>query len=226
MFNHIISIVRKLKSRLFRIAPFLAPFTLKQRMAAGETERILDSIERERKLTSLPLLYWVLIEADEPSRKRAATAVDSVLRSIKPGSLPWIDRLCRERSFSIGTIGWSRKTPENLVPADLDERARLSVYGFASFHPNGYVRERAVQLLANDFSGSELPYLLIRMNDWVEPVRKKAKDAVISRLSRNMPLTLQRFYRCFKRSRGGVATIITSSFPILKVWYPQIRRRF
>jgi hypothetical protein len=41
----------------------------------------------------------------------------------------------------------------------------------ASFHPSGYVREEAIAHLAAVWDGTELPFLLIRVNDWVAPVR-------------------------------------------------------
>ena len=42
----------------------------------------------------------------------------------------------------------------------------------------------AVELLGRVWDGSELAFLLIRLNDWVEPVRDKAKIAVLERLRR------------------------------------------
>lgn len=56
------------------------------------------------------------------------------------------------------------------------------VLGVASMHPNGHVREAAVREL-DASSGGELPYLLVRLNDWVEPVRRRAREAVRRRLT-------------------------------------------
>ena len=63
-----------------------------------------------------------------------------------------------------------------------DESTRSSVLGLLSFHRNGYVRHEAIRLLAQNDDGSELPYLLIRQNDWVEPIRADARHAVQARL--------------------------------------------
>ena len=59
---------------------------------------------------------------------------------------------------------------------------QAAVLGLASFHGNGHVRERAVQLLDAIEDGSELPFLLIRLNDWVDVVRQVARLAVERRL--------------------------------------------
>ncbi len=70
--------------------------------------------------------------------------------------------------------------------------------GLVSFHFNGYVRHEAVRLLSGGSDGSELPFLLIRLNDWVEPIRNSALQAVqalltddnLSYFLRWMPLVL------------------------------------
>ena len=183
MFKHIISKIKNVKGRVFGEVQPLASNPRTQLTTEKQTRRILDSVEHEGKINSLPLLYGVLIDVDNTLRIQAAAVVDSVLRSVKPARLPWVADLCRARAFFFGSADWSRKSIEELVPADLPEGMLLSLYGFASFHPNGYFREKAVHLLAKNHSGLELPYLIIRMNDWVEPVRKQAKKAVIARLS-------------------------------------------
>jgi len=61
----------------------------------------------------------------------------------------------------------------------------VSILGLASFHANGHVREAALRKLSEDTSGLELPFLLIRLNDWVEPVRTLAHEGVQSRLTAN-----------------------------------------
>jgi len=52
----------------------------------------------------------------------------------------------------------------------------------ASFAPNGYEREAAARRLAAIHDGSELPYLLLRLNDWVSQVREAAREAIRERL--------------------------------------------
>jgi HEAT repeat protein len=52
----------------------------------------------------------------------------------------------------------------------------------STMHPNGYVREEAVKRIGLIKDGSELPYLLVRLNDWVPAVRRITLDAIIARL--------------------------------------------
>jgi len=61
-----------------------------------------------------------------------------------------------------------------------DDRAVL--LKLASFHRNGYVRGRATEALARWQGGSELPYLLIRVNDWVPQIRQAAQRTILDRI--------------------------------------------
>jgi hypothetical protein len=75
----------------------------------------------------------------------------------------------------------------NIRPAQVnsiaaEESSRVSVLGLLSFHRNGYVRHEAVRLLAREFRGEELRYLIIRQNDWVEPISIEARIAVRQRI--------------------------------------------
>ena len=47
---------------------------------------------------------------------------------------------------------------------------------------NGYLREAAVELLANSTDPEALPLLLLRCVDWVRPVRERARSIVLSKL--------------------------------------------
>lgn len=60
--------------------------------------------------------------------------------------------------------------PEQVQSIARDEATRTAVLGVLSNHHNGYVREEAVRLLSQVTDGSELPYLLVRQNDWVAPI--------------------------------------------------------
>lgn len=58
-----------------------------------------------------------------------------------------------------------------------EEAAHL--YGIASLNRNGHVREDALDYLKNLSTPEILPYILLRLNDWVPQVRTKAKEVLI-----------------------------------------------
>jgi hypothetical protein len=67
---------------------------------------------------------------------------------------------------------------------DLNELARgdRALLRLASFHRNGFVREEAVLRIADAHDASALPFLLLRLNDWVQQVRRRAEVAVLDRM--------------------------------------------
>ena len=79
---------------------------------------------------------------------------------------------------------------EELVRIDESARRYWAVYESASpdllldvLHPSGFKREAAIQRLSKRRDGSELRYLLLRVNDWVPQVRDRAIAAVEARLT-------------------------------------------
>ena len=122
-----------------------------------------------------------------------------------------------------GVLGWSygwyiSESWSNLAPAQVEDVAgktsqRTYILGLLSFHHNGFVRYEAVKLLAQVDDGDELRYLLIRQNDWVDPISSDAKAFVRERLTlrylehftREVPLVVHLLkYR--RRDLSGVVT--------------------
>lgn len=114
----------------------------------------------------------------------AADAVHRLLGLIAAKDLGWLESNVRARvSYSAGVIyDWYRLSPAQL---DLLERfgdGSVQILGLASFHHNGYVREAAINRLASSTTGAELPFLILRLNDWVSNVRDTAYKTIRSRI--------------------------------------------
>ncbi len=75
-------------------------------------------------------------------------------------------------------LGW-----DNLSPTELPQLARLgdgwAVLAMATMHRSGHVREAALRQLSAVPTRRTLPFYLLRMNDWVEPVRRVAAAAML-----------------------------------------------
>ncbi len=84
-----------------------------------------------------------------------------------------------------GDAAWAR-TDGRLATAKLIRECRThangwSALGVLSFSHDGRIREAAVQALAEEQSGNELAFLIIRRADWVVQVREAAEAALKSR---------------------------------------------
>ena len=74
-----------------------------------------------------------------------------------------------------------------MTPDQVDQLRNLGAasavaLGLATFHNSGYVRQTALRMLADADDGTELPYLLLRLNDWVPVVKDTADSMVRTRL--------------------------------------------
>jgi hypothetical protein len=59
-----------------------------------------------------------------------------------------------------------------------------AIAGILSMHANGYVRQFAVKALSKFTDGSEIPFLLLRLSDWVPQVSAEAVLSMQQRLTR------------------------------------------
>jgi len=78
---------------------------------------------------------------------------------------------------------WPKISPEELERIVKTAWVPIELVGLVSFHPSGYIRELAVRRLTRMTGGQELPFLLLRPNDWVVPVSQTALMAVQERIT-------------------------------------------
>lgn len=145
---------------------------------------LLRRIGDSREPGAIPdLLPLALTRSSEIARESART-VERLLECIKPAEYVRFDEYIR-----VGDIDWKwrREAWADFSVQDVKQFAKLSegaasFLGVVSCHSSGYLREAAVRELGNVHSGEELPFLLLRANDWVENVRELARKSVLVRI--------------------------------------------
>ncbi len=137
----------------------------------SETSELLKKLARS---ASWWRRFFTSTEAEE---------IHQIVSELPPLDLAVLDQ--RVRGWSEYSY-YSLNDWQSLRPTDLSRLAQskfaVSLVGLASFHYSGYVREAAVGELASQRTGKELPFLLIRLNDWVSQVRDTAARAVRARI--------------------------------------------
>lgn len=166
-----------------RIKKLNEPESIWQKLtnSAKEKTRLLEEIGNSGELSAIPgILEFVLVN-DRKVAVAAAQAVILLLAEVSQEDLVWLDGQMRIRY--IVTYGkWGGLEPAQLRVIQGLHTASAPLLGVASFHANGYIREKAIDLLAEMHNGDELSYLLIRANDWVPQVRAKAQYAIKMRI--------------------------------------------
>lgn len=123
---------------------------------------------------------WGLTLGETIVREQPRSRPDALLEalmSLDVDGLVYFDRRGRHRLPYIAP----ERVPE-LIGAFHTSR-RWAVAAVLSVHGSGYVRERAVQQLALTSGPEAIPFLLLRMNDWVASVRDIATSALAERVT-------------------------------------------
>lgn len=141
-----------------------------------ETRAMLDAI-RDIQLNGdyddVVMLTGLCLDMVEEIRSEAWRAIQHLFQKLPLDQLPKLDTQMRAYQISVGLreLEQWRKEPIPTV-----------ILGLISFNRSGRVREEAVSQLASRFDGAELPFLILRANDWVGSVQRLAEDALKQRL--------------------------------------------
>jgi HEAT repeat protein len=184
--------------------------------------RLLAEIRDSGEAHILPHILVLIDDEDRAVANAAGSAIGGLLARLTPAEVANLDSIVRDLSIysSSNQFGWYRLSPEGL-DRQLDSGGLPSAFvGLASMHHSGYVRAAALRRLAESQDGSEVPYLLLRVNDWVSPVRDAARAALWERLQpeyalhfvRNLPL-VTRLSRC---GRDNHSAFVASVFDRLR----------
>lgn len=162
----------------------------KRRHAAKQVE-LLREIGRSGEPAVLADIHWYLVEESQEVATEAARAVRRLLEASQPGDLLWLDQRVRgawwydSNAYGESATDFQRLALERLGS---DPEFGFAVCALGSIHPSGHVREAAVRRLDKHSDGSELPYLLVRLTDWVREVETVARRAVKRRaVPENIP---------------------------------------
>jgi HEAT repeat protein len=161
--------------------------------SAKRYARIVSLLDQINEVAALPIVARCLFSSSQAVRNAASRSIHRLLSQVSSEQLIQLSGVIgRSWRWHISDE-WDRLSPESVSALAAGYGDRTAVLGLLSFHCKGYVREKVIQLLARDRSGNELPFLLIRQNDWVNVIAQEAQEAVSERL---VPSYLAHFVRC------------------------------
>lgn len=149
--------------------------------------------------------------------RAAAAALESLvtlMEGVPPHDLPRLEEVIRtEWRHAYGEPRFVEAAL--LAPGGSSDAAML---GLLSFHPDGYVREAAVRQLAALRDGAELPFLLLRLTDWVRQVRIVAGHAVVERIREEYISAFARNFSLVERAgRAQRPDVASLTEPVAKI---------
>lgn len=146
---------------------------------------LLNKLREHPEPAVVPYLLPFLFDAPRSVVASTAAVLARVLAVASADDLLDLDDAIRRASSYYAepwTVGWAAMKPVDVSRFDFLGSTEAGAVGVVSFHASGYVREAAVTRLDTLAGGGELPFLLLRLNDWVTPVAARAQMAVEHRL--------------------------------------------
>lgn len=157
--------------------------SLLDQLYTQESVEILKQIQESREFAAIPYIRSFLCSHSPEIVTATENVISDLLLHCPVSELIWISERCRENlpfAYQKRAQAWSELKPETVLQWTSDIHPIQII--MASFHHDGYVREAALQRLSQFQNGSEIPWLLIRLNDWVSPIRFKAYRALKQRI--------------------------------------------
>ena len=150
-------------------------------LPSGLTSDYLEvRVAKEGVRAAIPYISWLLPGRRREVNQPAEEILALLLRSLRPSELPTLDD--QMRGYGPWWASWDRIEPADVrrLKEGATTWASLAVL---SMHRSGYVREAALRRLAESKDGTELPYIFIRLNDWVVEIHRLAESAIAARLT-------------------------------------------
>src|SRR5262245_53403534 len=154
------------------------PSTLREKLI-GRTAHdlaVLDELATAPEPLVIPYLLDAVFTSPGAVSRAAAGVVDAALTRTPVRALSRLEDECRRKTWYSWPFpakgGWHTLRPVELARFHNSGPTELAVAAVASFHPNGYVRETAVDWL-DTLGEPATPYLVLRLNDWVDQVAER-----------------------------------------------------
>ena len=177
-----------IKSQLFKI--YSKPTKWKKVFGFDDTRiSLLDEINLHDNPILLKHIIHFILDNNSILANKTELKIVSFISSLSVSDLIRVDSTFRKYEY----LDYKPKDfllEQDLFPTislnDLNKIRQFSSWqllmGVASMSPSGFIRERAIELLADSDSGEEIKFLFLRFKDNVPQVREKAYKAIIQRL--------------------------------------------
>ena len=140
----------------------------------------LDILEKSNRLDTVPVLFWTLLLRNSEIKRKFVKKVSSLLEEFTSRRYVSLSHEFRERSFMAWAVEWKDIDIDYFLEDYMTEDERIMILGLASFHPSGYIRERALYKLIKYKNSKIIPFIIIRACDWVYEIRKEAQHMLLN----------------------------------------------
>ncbi|MBR6309159.1 MAG: hypothetical protein IKR39_11190 [Lachnospiraceae bacterium] len=133
-----------------------------------------EFIEGDEK--KLPAVYSYIASGDIKVTVKAAEAVARYMEKLDYTGICSLEDWFRQFTSMEWSIDWKEIEPKSIKT--MTKADYLWVLRLGTFHPNGFFREKCIRELKAD--KASVPFVILRLNDWVKQVRNVAEEACLS----------------------------------------------
>lgn len=129
----------------------------------------------------LPQAYCGIIECDSNYIKRLGKALTIYLRKFSASKLIRLSETFRQISSMEYLYDWKNFDISKYANLFENKEDYKNILAIGTFHSNGYYRQQCLEKLAQYDNISH--YIILRLNDWVEVVRKLAEKLIKEKIT-------------------------------------------
>lgn len=154
----------------------------KERLKRAYHAKLSQAISRLEKMdmSSLSQVYCVVATEDRELVQSGGRAIGMVMEHMTMKQVIRLSEHFRQYTSMEWSIDWKKLDIREKKDWFQWDRDYFWVLALGSFHPNGYYRQACLEEMAG--YPNALPFLVLRLNDWVGQVRLAAARAVSARL--------------------------------------------
>ena len=136
-------------------------------------EYIRDAISNlnDGKMNYIAIVYQALASNDTENIRLSSRAIKETMGHLSSIQIMKLDEQFRQYTSLEWYTDWEHISLQDLKMNICNQEEYMSVIRLGTFHPNGFFRENCLMELSEN--QESLPYLLLRINDWVKPIRDK-----------------------------------------------------
>lgn len=131
---------------------------------------------RQGKQNYLSTMYQTLASEHNETIRFAADEIAKYMQHLESHKIIRLSENFRAYTSMEWMISWEKVDLDVWETVIESRGAYLWVLRLGTFHPNGYFRDRCIERLAGDRESVKV--VMLRLNDWAEPVRKAAQQMV------------------------------------------------
>jgi HEAT repeat protein len=144
------------------------------------TAAILKQVGDTGETLAIPMLLSFAMASDREVRAAARSAIRRLFEQMSIEQLPALDEALRQSWAHLED--WYGIKPAAIRKFKTNSEDDLVLLALTSGHRDGFVRSEAIRALGEVQSATVIPFLLVRLVDWVEAVRRVADIALMEKL--------------------------------------------